>query len=234
MFLKDKTVLITGGTGGLGQVVARGFAAQGANVAVTYLVEDELRRLPSDVRSAVTAIYADVTDEENVVALFQRVIKQYNAVDILINIVGGFIPKMPIVDTRTKDWDHMMNVNLRSAFLCAREFLKLAKGRPYGRIISMAAMPAINPSAGRGAYAASKAGVVILTKVLGEELKGSGITANAIAPSILKTQANMDSMPDDDFTKWVTPEEIANTMLYLCSDNARSINGITIPIFGGI
>jgi NAD(P)-dependent dehydrogenase (short-subunit alcohol dehydrogenase family) len=234
MILSNKNVLITGGTGQLGQVVAQTFATAGARVAVTYIFEQELSYIPETLKKQILVVRTDVTNEQEVTALFHQVGKQFSVIDILINLVGGFIPKTPLEETRTKDWDHMMNINLKSTFYCCREFLKLIKGKPYGRIISMAAMPALNPTAGRAAYAVSKAGVVILTRVLGEELKWSGITANAIAPSIIKTKANMESMPNEDFSKWVEPSEIADTMLYLCSDNAKSINGLTIPMFGGI
>ncbi len=232
--LKDKSVLITGGTGQLGRVVAESFVAQDARVATSYIFEEELKRLPGDFKKKILLSYANVADEQSVAALFHQVIKNHGSVDILINIVGGFLPRATIADTQTKDWDLMMEINLKSAFLCSREFLRGIKGKSYGRIISMAAMPAISPTAGRGPYAVSKTGVVVLTKVLGEELKGTGVTANAIAPSILRTQANMESMPNEDFNKWVTPEEIAEMMLFLCSENGKSINGVTIPIFGGI
>lgn len=224
MILDKKVVLITGGTGQLGQVVAETFAGVGGQVATSYLFENELKYLSDTFRKAVFIVRADVTNEQEVAALFHQVVKHYGAVDILINLVGGFVPKATVEETTTKNWDHMMNINLKSTFFCCREFLKLIKGKSYGRIISMAAMPALVPTAGRGSYAVSKAGVIVLTKVLGEELKGSGIRANAIAPSIIKTKANMESMPNEDFSEWVVPEEIAKTMLFLCSDDAKSIN----------
>ena len=232
--LKHKTILITGGTGALGHVVAERFIEEGANVATSYLFENELKYLSDSFRKKVFVARADVTDEEDVAALFHQVIKKFNSVDVLINIVGGFLPRVSIKDVKTKDWDHMMKMNLKSAFLCSREFLQSLRSSSYGRIISMAAMPALRPSAGRGPYAVSKAGVIMLTQILGEELKGSGITANAIAPSMLKTHANMESMPNDDFSKWVTPEEVAETILFLCSGKGQSINGVCIPMFGGI
>jgi NAD(P)-dependent dehydrogenase (short-subunit alcohol dehydrogenase family) len=234
MDYKNKTVLITGGTGALGHVVAERFIAAGANVASSYLFESELKRLSESFRNNVHVVRADVSDDEDVAVLFRQVGKKFGRVDILINIVGGFLPKTNVKETKTKDWDHMFSINLKSVFLCSREFLNQLNNATYGRIISMAAMPALKPSAGRGAYSVSKAGVVTLTQVLGDELKGTGITANAIAPSIIKTDANVASMPDEDSSKWVTPEELAETMLFLCSNEARSINGVCIPIFGGL
>lgn|ERR1041385_1458357 len=232
--LKNRTVLITGGTGALGHVVAERFLQEGANVATSYLFENELKYLSERFRENVFIVRADVTDEEDVAALFQQVVKKYGSVDVLVNIVGGFLPRANIKEVKTKDWDHMMNMNLKSVFLCSREFLISLGSSPYGRVISMAAMPALKPSAGRGPYGVSKAGVIMLTQILGEELKGSGVTANAIAPSMLKTQANMQSMPNEDYSKWVTPEEVAETMLFLCSEKGISINGVCIPMFGGI
>lgn len=234
MKFKGKTTLITGGTGALGHVVAEFFLREGANVATSYLYEDELKRLSDNFRNNVHIIRADVTDDQGVAMLFEQVIAKYGNVDILINIVGGFLPGAKLKDVKTKDWDHMMNINLRSVFLCSREFLQKIGDATYGRIISISAMPVFRPSAGKGPYAVSKAGVYMLTQILGEELKGTGVTANAIAPSVLRTQANMNSMPDENPAKWVAPEEIAEIMLFLCSDGGTSINGTCIPMFGGV
>jgi NAD(P)-dependent dehydrogenase (short-subunit alcohol dehydrogenase family) len=234
MKLDGRTTLITGGTGALGTVVAERFLQEGSTVATSYLFEDELKRLSDQYKKNVLICRADVTDDEDVAALFLKVINTYSKVDILINIVGGFLPGKSLKDVSTKDWDQMMGINLKSAFLCAREFIKRIGSRSYGRILSMAAMPAIKPTAGRAPYAVSKSGVVTLTQVLGEELKGTGITANAIAPSVIRTKANIESMPDEDSSKWVSPEEIADVMLMLCSESGNSINGVCVPMFGGV
>ncbi|MBI1807263.1 MAG: SDR family oxidoreductase [Ignavibacteria bacterium] len=234
MTLKDRTALITGGTGALGHIVAERFLREGANVATSYLFEDELKRLTESFRKSVFIVRADVTHDEDVIALFHQLTNKFGRVDILINLVGGFLPSCKVKDVKTKDWDHMLNINLRSMFLCSRQFLQSLNNAPYGRIISMAAMPALKPSAGRGPYAVSKAGVIMLTQVLAEELKGTGVTVNAIAPSILKTQANVESMSKEDTSKWVSPEDVAEMMLLLCSENGQSINGVCLPMFGGV
>ena len=126
-----------------------------------------------------------------------------------------------------------MSLNLRSVFLCSREFLRKHAGSGYGRIISISAMPVFKPTPGRAPYSVSKAGVYMLTQVLGEELKGTGLTANAIAPSVLRTPANVASMPEENTAKWVAPEEVAEMMLLLCSEGS-SVNGTCIPMFGGV
>lgn len=234
MNLQGRTALITGGTGALGQVVGARFMQEGCQVATSYLFEDELKRLSPEFRNNIFLVRADVTEDEDVTALFHQVRKKYGRVDILINIVGGFLQQHAVKEVKTKDWDHMMNINLRSVFLCSREFLQTLADNSFGRIISIAAMPVFRPAPGRAPYAVSKAGVVMLTQVLGEELKGTGVTANAIAPSILKTPANVASMPDEDSSKWVAPEDVAETMLLLCSEKGRSINGSCIPMFGGV
>src|SRR5262245_36294093 len=163
MTLQGKTVLITGGTGALGHVVAERFLREGCNVASSYLFEDELKFLSEEYKKNVSIVRADVSDDEEVSALFLQVMKKHARVDILINIVGGFLPKSDIREIKTKDWDHMMNINLRSAFLCSRAFLQHLGKAAYGRILSMAAMPALRPTAGRGPYAISKSGVIMLT-----------------------------------------------------------------------
>ncbi len=232
--MNGKTALITGGTGALGQIVALRFLREGANVAASYIFEDELKRLTPEFRKEVDVVRADVTVDEDVRALFHQASKKTGRVDILVSLVGGFLPARKLSEVTTKDWDHMMGINLRSVFLCSRQFLQNIGKAGYGRIVAMAAMPALKPAAGRAPYAVSKAGVVTLIGILGEELKGSGVTANAIAPSILKTEANVSSMPDQDSSRWVTPEEVAEMILFLCSDQGRSINGVCIPMFGAV
>jgi len=234
MSLQRKIVLVTGGTGALGQVVLRRFLTEGANFATSYRSEEGLNRLPTDLASKVYPVRADVTDEQELAKLFDLVGDKYGGVDVLVNTVGGFLPGRSVSETSLNDWEQMMEVNLNSTFLCSRMYLKLSKGKSYGRIISIAAMLALRPRANRAAYAVSKAGVTVLIQVMGEELKGSGITANAIAPSVIRTFGNTDSAAEEDTGKWVGADEIAELVVFLCSESGKSINGATIPVFGGI
>ena len=128
----------------------------------------------------------------------------------------------------------MISLNTTTAFLMSRACIPGMRAKGYGRIINIAALPAVRPTAERAAYAVAKRGVVTLTEVLHQELKGSGITVNAIAPGILLTEANRRSMPGADTTRWVTPAEIAQLILFLCSDDARSISGNTVMVTGSL
>ena len=166
--------------------------------------------------------------------LFDAVLKKFGQIDILVNTVGGFVPGKPVAQTTLENWDKMMTLNLRSTFLCIREALRRMEHKAYGRIISITAMTALTPSAGKSAYAISKAGIVMLTEIAAREMRGSGITVNAIAPSIILTKANVEEMPGEDSRTWVKPEDIAETICYLCSEAAGSITGTTLRASGGV
>jgi NAD(P)-dependent dehydrogenase (short-subunit alcohol dehydrogenase family) len=234
MSLRGRRAIVTGGTGALGMVVARRFVDEGMKVSISCREAKELERFSETVRSLILGVEADVTIETDVQKLFEAAGKTMGKLDILINAVGGFLPRKPVDDVTVEEWDRMMNINLKSTFLCTREALRRMKDQKYGRIVNISAMVGLHPSPGRSAYAISKSGVSILTEIAGQEQKGTGITINAIAPSIIDTTANRQSMPNEDFTKWVKPENIADIICYLCSDAASDVTGTTIEAFGGM
>jgi NAD(P)-dependent dehydrogenase (short-subunit alcohol dehydrogenase family) len=127
----------------------------------------------------------------------------------------------------------MMNINLKAAFLLTREALRRMEKQSYGRIIHISAMIGIRPLPERIPYAVSKASVSLLTELVSQEVGGSGITVNAVAPSIIATPANLASMPAENSSQWVTPDQIADIISFLCSPAAAAINGTTIKAFGG-
>jgi NAD(P)-dependent dehydrogenase (short-subunit alcohol dehydrogenase family) len=234
MTLSEKYALVTGGTGGLGSVVAQRLCDEGCSVAISYRGEKDLNRLPQSLRDRTKAFKADVTDEADVHSLFDVVTGSLGGIDIVVNTVGGYLPQRVIADTSVDDWDLMMDINLKSAFLSTREALRRMRGRSYGRIINIAAMVGLKPTPGRAAYAISKAGVALLTDLAAQEARGSGITVNAIAPSIIATAANLESMPDEDSAKWVTPDQLADLICFLCSASASAITGTTVKAYGGM
>ena len=132
------------------------------------------------------------------------------------------------------EWDQMLNINLQTAFLCTRKAQRRMHGQSSGRVIHISAMTGVHPLTERIPHAISKASVSLLTELVAQEVKGSIITVDAIAPSIIKTPANLASMSGVDTSQWVTPEQIADIISYLCSPAASGINGTTIKASGGL
>lgn len=234
MELKEKSVLITGGTGGLGSVLAEHFWDIGATVIVTYRGKYPQGRSSRDNGPRFIPIEADVTQEKNVAALFRKASNRVRRVDILVNAVGGYLPSRPFSKATLSDWKNLLDVNLTSAFLCTREFLRQKGIRKYGRIFNISAQTAFRPAPGKVPYAVAKAAVGALTVALAEEVKGTNITVNAFAPSILRTRGNVRSMPGEDTRLWVDPADIAAQMATLCGPRGASVNGAIIPVFGGV
>ncbi len=225
---KGQAAIVTGGGGALGRVIVASLLAEGANVAVPY--RREVLGLPGEVFMRK----ADVSVKEDVGAFVDAVGEKFGPPRILINAAGGYSGGRTVDQLDVEEWDRMLAINLRSVFLMSRATLPLMLSAGAGRIISISAMPAIRPSAGRSAYAVAKQGVNTLTEVMADEVKGKGVTVNAIAPGIIATGANRASMPDADTSAWVTPEEIAGVALFLCSDDARFVSGNVIRMFGGL
>ncbi|MDH4135866.1 MAG: SDR family oxidoreductase, partial [Anaerolineae bacterium] len=152
----------------------------------------------------------------------------------LLNTAGGWSGGRPVGETSVEEWDRMLALNLRSAFLLSRAVLPYMLEAGWGRIVHVSSKTAVEPRARQSAYAVSKMGLITLTEVIAVEVKGSGVTANVILPSIIDTPDNREAMPKADPHKWVPPERIAATMRFLCSDAAASINGARILIYGAV
>lgn len=237
MNFKEKTAIITGGTGALGRVIAEQFFDLGARIAIPYHSDKSLASIPKKISAAKDKTQftkTDLTGESQVQSFVDRVVRNFGTIDYLINTAGGYSGGNSVDEVTIDEFDDMLNLNLRTTFLVCRSVLKVMRKRGEGRIVNIAAMPAVTPSAKKGPYAISKRGVITLTETIAEEVKASGITANAIAPSIILTEGNRKSMPNADFKKWVTPEEIAHLTIFLCSDESRSVNGNVIKIYGGV
>lgn len=235
--LQAKTILITGATGALGSAVTREFAQTQALLALTGRSEKKLERLVAEIdlpAERVLAVTADVTQAASVENLVATVADRFGQVDVLLNVAGGWSGGKPVGETAVEEWDRLVALNLRSAFLLSRAVLPGMLGVEWGRIVHVSSKTAVTPRAKQAAYAVSKMGLITLTEVIATEVKGSGVTANVILPSIIDTPGNRKFMPEADPVKWVPPEHIAATMQFLCSDDAASINGACIPIYGAI
>jgi len=240
MGLGGKTAIVTGGAGQLGRVIVNRLAQEGAAVYVASHGPVNRQIFDAEVAAGIRFLETDVTSEASVTEMYAVVSGKAGkagtdgGADILVNCAGGFAFTGPLIDTSADDWDRMIGLNLKSVFLCCRGFLRQPGDRTFGRIVNFTAQTVFRSSKGRAPYAVAKGGVATLTELLGEELRGSGITVNAIAPSIIRTDENRKSMPKADPSAWVDPEEIASEVLHLCGESAGAINGAIIPMFGGV
>ena len=235
--LRDRVVLISGATGVLGSAVTRTFAQTPVRLALTGRSEQKLERLAVEAglpRERIFTTAADVTQAASVEDLADVIRAHFGRIDVLLNTAGGWSGGKPVWETSVDEWDHMLALNLHSAFLLSRAVLPHMLEAGWGRIVHVSSKTAVAPRGKRAAYAVSKMGLVTLTEVIAAEVKGTGVTANVILPSVIDTPANRASMPKADPRKWVPPERIAAMMQFLCSDAAASINGARIPIYGAV
>jgi len=233
MSLKDRVALVTGGTGALGRAVVKHLVNSGARVHVPWIMPEEVEQLYAFLGADATKVrlyQSDVTREDQVDALFANLDAQGGRLDILANIVGGFV-YASLAETDAATWRKMLEMNATSAFLCCRAAVTLMQRNNWGRIVNVAAVPALGRgAASMSAYSASKAAVLNFTYSLSAELRPYGITANAIVPSIIDTPANRKSMPGADTKTWLNPAEIADVVGFLASDAAHIVTGSALNL----
>lgn len=231
MHLENHHIVVTGGTGGLGRAVVGRLLDAGAALHLPVEPGFNLDTFPhAGHESLSTKADIDLTDPKAVDDFYSALPELWAS----IHLAGGFA-MAPLAETDPDTFQHMMDINLRSCFLCCRAAAaRISAGTAGGRIVNVAARPGLEPRTGAGmaAYAASKAGVAALTEALGEELAGQGIWVNAVAPSIIDTPANREAMPDADHDTWPTPEEIAETIAFLTSPDNKVTRSSVIPVYG--
>jgi NAD(P)-dependent dehydrogenase (short-subunit alcohol dehydrogenase family) len=235
MTFRDKTVLVAGGTGGLGRAISLAFLKEGGKLVVTFRKDQEYSDLKSAAganASNVIGRKVDVTDEAAVQQLIDGITADNGRLDVLVNTVGGYVGGQNLWELDSRLFDQMLAVNLRSGYVLARAAVKPMLKERNGVIVNVASKAALDHGAGVGAYAASKAAALALMDSLAADLKGRGVRVNSILPSIIDTEINRKAMPDADFAKWPKPEEIAPVVLFLCSDEAKVIHGAAIPVYG--
>jgi NAD(P)-dependent dehydrogenase (short-subunit alcohol dehydrogenase family) len=230
MDYSNRHVVVTGGTGALGTAVAGALVAAGAFCHIPYIHAAEAERFPHRRHERVRLIAdIDLADEGAVEKLYRGVERLWAS----IHIAGGFA-MAPITESGKAALFAQLEMNLASCYLCCRAAVRAMKGAGGGRIVNVAARPALEPRLGAGmtAYAASKAGVAALTGALGQEVAGDGILVNAVAPSIMDTPANRKDMPNADFSLWPKVEEVAATILFLASPENKVTRGAVVPVYG--
>lgn len=233
-FLRGKYVVITGAFGALGTTVTQAALEAGATVA--GIDRADQGKAPAYPSQFLAWGGVDLCDPNAAEDAFKSIADAFGGIDALVNIAGGF--RWETISTGTiETWDLLYNLNLRTTVVATKSALPhlLKRSQPEGgRIVNIGAASTSNASLGMGAYTASKSGVSRLTEALAAELKDSGITVNALLPSILDTPANRKDMPDAEFSRWVTPQQLANVILFLLSPQSASITGASIPIMGRV
>ena len=233
---KQRRVLVTGGTGALGTTVTRRFLEEGHDVAVSWVVEEEADRLRHDLTEFgnLLLVRADLTRGDDATRMLHEIEDASGPVDALVHLVGMWRGGVPLHETDDAAWDLVMDVNLRSAFNCARAVLPGMLEKGWGRLVFVSSRTAHHGQSQQVPYAVSKAAVGALAEALADETRGAGVTANAVAPSVIDTPANHSAFPDSDHALWVTPAQLAATISFLVSDEAAAITGVTLPVPGAL
>jgi NAD(P)-dependent dehydrogenase (short-subunit alcohol dehydrogenase family) len=231
-----KVVMVTGATGNLGQAAVQAYAAEGAKIVLVGRGEGELNQMIAEMggdSARYMAGAADVGDVAGVDALIQKVEAQFGQIDVLAHTVGGFASGQPAHEAGIDVWDKMMNLNARTVYVtCSCVARHMVEKGVQGKIVAILSKHAYGGVAKAAAYSASKAAAQRVLESMAAELGSKGINVNGIVPAMIDTPQNRASSPNADYSKWVKPEEIAQTILFLTSDAARSINGASINMYG--
>ena len=244
MRLKDKVALITGGARGIGQAIAMAFAKEGADIVVADVNLEVAQKTASEIESLgrkALALEMDVTNYEKVEEGINKILDKMGKVDILVNNAGITKDNL-LLRMSQADWDAVINVNLKGTFNCIKAVSRPMVKQRSGRIISIASIIGLMGNPGQANYAASKAGIIALTKTVAKELASRNINANAVAPGFIQTEMTA-KLPEDikkkmleaiPLAKLGTPQDVANVCLFLASDESSYITGQTITIDGGM
>jgi NAD(P)-dependent dehydrogenase (short-subunit alcohol dehydrogenase family) len=225
------SALITGGTGGLGGAVTRAFLDGGWRVVVPIFDEAERTRLPAHER--LVLVPADLSDPDSTAAVTALGAGDEVApLRAVVNLVGGFAAGGRVHETPVEDFEAQLRLNLRPTYLVCHFALAHLQAAGGGAIVCVSSRAALRPFPGAAGYIVGKAGVLAFVDALAEEYREDGIRVNAILPSVIDTPANRRAMPDADHGRWVSPEQIASVVRFLCEDGAEVVSGAHVPVYG--
>ena len=232
---ESSVAVVTGGTGGLGRALIPRLVARGYRIAVGYLIPEEAKDLEKSMGLAEDQLMlrrVDATSADAMGEFMDEVVEVMGGMNVLASLVGGWAGGRDVEETDDTRFDRMIDLNLRSAFVTVRAAIPHLRKAGWGRIILVGSTAAFDTPAGQAAYNVAKAGVVGLAKSAAQELADSGVTANAVLPSVIDTPATRAAMPFAEFIDWPTPDQIAKVIEFLCLEESRVINGAAIPVAG--
>jgi NAD(P)-dependent dehydrogenase (short-subunit alcohol dehydrogenase family) len=233
--MRDHVAVVTGGTGALGTAVMPLLVRRDFRVAVTYLIPDEATELEETLdldEDRLLLRRVDCTDPEAVTAFMKETVDQFGPINVVCSLVGGWAGGRDVAETDDVRFDRMIDLNLRSTFYTVRAAIPHMRDAEWGRIIAVGSRAAIDTPAGQAAYNVAKAGVIALMKTVAGELWDTNVTANALLPSMIDTEATRSALPYADYVRWPKPAEIAAVIDFLAGPNSAVINGAAIPVFG--
>ena len=235
MALEGRVAVITGATGGLGRVVAAQLAGQGLRLALVSTNQQKLEKLKAELGRADSNVLihsADLSDAQSTLMTASVVMQAFGQVDILVHLVGGWVGGARLENAQPTDLDAMLRQHVWTTFHLVQAFAPHLRANGWGRIIAVSSPSAVRPAAKGSLYAAAKASQEALLLALSQELKDSGVTVNILQVRTIDTAHELDRQPTPANASWSTPEEISAAVVYLCSDEARQVNGARIPLYG--
>ncbi len=235
--MTGRIVIVTGGAGAVGSTVSKRWLEAGASVLIVDHRQSTIDKWlaqfsTNNAKNRVATLATDVTTAEGATGMVNEAAKIFGQPpDTLMHLVGGFAMAAVEDDNAPRTWASMISVNLTSAFQCYRAMVPAMRARGGGWIVGLSSRVANNPGARVSAYAASKAGLAALTSSLSAEVRRAGIHVNLIVASTIDTDANREAMGSAKAADWVSPDDIADATMYLCSEKARSVHGATLEVF---
>lgn len=241
MSFENRTAIVTGSGRGIGKVIISQLAAAGANVVVSDIDQASCEETASEIGARAIACQANVTSADDIDRLFKRATEEFGSVDIVVNNAGitrdGLMIRMA-----EKDWDTVLDINLKGAFLVTKIAARIMMKQRSGRIVNISSVVGLTGNAGQANYAAAKAGLVALTKTAAKELGSRGVTVNAVAPGFIETEmtaalpeaARAAFMSNIVLGRAGTPADVAAAVMFLASDEAAYITGQVLSIDGGM